>query len=584
MSSIINRALWCSTATLFACAPLFAQTAVPTQTDSVVASPRVWAIPLSPCKGAAGGDKSMCGSYEVFEDRAIRKGRKIKLNLMVIPAAAERSDPDPVFVIDGGPGGSAVEDYAWFGQLFQPRRDVVLVDQRGAGSSNRLSCDLSEGVAAAFTQLLSLDRLRRCRDELEKSSDLRMYTTSIAMDDLDEVRGALGYDQINVWGGSYGTTAALDYLRRHPDHVRTVTVDGVVPPSFRVPLPFPHTVQKSMQGLFARCAADARCHAAFPRLQEEFETVLDRLGKAPVTVKFTSPPSLSQPVEVTLTRDMFADFLRRIVYGLSGISLMPAAIHSAYGGNFELYARMCYEYSIQSQNEIPFGMYFSILCNEGFPFINEDEVAQVSRGTYTGDFRIRSQREMCVGWPNANVPKSFIDPVRSDKPVLLLSGALDPAAQPEYAAEEAKYLLHSKHVIVQNGSHGQAGPCIIGLTKQFIERGTTEGLDISCVDKIALPAFKLRDPNQVAIPAKTLMEYTGNYEPQPGVTIGVTLDGSLLMIQPAGFPKTVLYPESETRFFIMQGDFDVEFVRDTTGTVTHFVVHRLGRETTFTRK
>ena len=240
------------------------------------------------------------------------------------------------------------------------------------------------------------------------------------MDDLDEVRGALGYGQINVWGGSYGTTAALDYLRRHPDHVRTVTVDGVVPPSFRVPLPFPHTVQKSMEGMFARCAADAACHAAFPHLQQEFETVLDRLGKAPVTFKFASPPSLEQPIEVTLTREMFGDFLRRILYVLPGISLMPAAIHSAYNGNFELYARMCYEFSIRTQNEIPFGMYLSILCNESFPFIKEDEVTQVSKGTYIGDFRIRSQREMCVGWPNANVPKNFIDPVRSDKPVLLL--------------------------------------------------------------------------------------------------------------------------------------------------------------------
>jgi pimeloyl-ACP methyl ester carboxylesterase len=584
MRPIIKRGLWCSAVMLFAGAALFAQAAGAPQKDSVAASSRIWGIPLSACSGAAGGNKSMCGSYEVFEDRATRKGRKIKLNLMVIPATAEKPDPDPVFAIDGGPGGSAVEDYAWFGQLFQPRRDVVLVDQRGAGASNRLSCDLNEGAAAAFSQLLPLDRLRRCRDKLEKTSDLRMYTTSIAMDDLDEMRGALGYDQINVWGGSYGTTAALDYLRRHPDHVRTITVDGVVPPSFRVPLPFPYTVQKSMKGLFARCAADDKCHAAFPHLQEEFETVLDRLGKAPVTVKFTSPPSLSQPVEVTLTRDMFADFLRRILYGLQGVSLMPAAIHSAYGGNFELYARMCYEFSIQSQNEIPFGMYFSILCNESFPFIKEDEVAQVSKGTYTGDFRIRSQREMCVGWPNASVPKSFVDPIRSDKPVLLLSGALDPAAQPEYAAEEAKYLVHSKPVIVQNGSHGQRGPCIIALIKQFIDKGTTEGLDTSCVDQIALPAFKLRAPNQVLIPTKTLMEYTGNYELQPDFTLAVTLDGTQLVIQPAGFPKTVLYPESETRFFTMQGDFDVEFVRDTTGTVTHFVMHRLGRETTFTRK
>lgn len=437
---------------------------------------------------------AMCGSYEVFEDRAAHSGRKITLNLMVIPAMADKPEADPVFLLAGGPGDSAVQSLPWLGQEFRQKRDVVLIDQRGAGGSNPLTCNLDEGVSAAFSRLLPLEKLKHCRDELEKSADLRKYTTSIAMDDLDEVRAALGYGQINVWGGSYGTTAALEYLRRHPEHIRTVTVAGVVPPSFRVPLPFPHTVQKSMDELFARCAVDAKCHAAFPRLQEEFEAVLDRLDKAPVTFKFARPSS-EEPVEVTLTREMFGDFLRRILYDVSGISLMPAAIHSAYNGDFELYARMCFNFSIRGQNETPFGMYFSILCNESFPFIKDDEVAQVSKGTYIGDFRIRAQREMCVGWPNANVPKSFVEPVRSDKPVLLFSGELDPAAQPEYAAEEAKYLVHSKHVIVRNGSHGLWGPCIRSLTLQFIDHGSTEGLDTSCVDQIPLPSFKLGDPN-----------------------------------------------------------------------------------------
>jgi pimeloyl-ACP methyl ester carboxylesterase len=396
----------------------------------------------------------------------------------------------------------------------------------------------------------------------------------------------LGYGQINVFGGSYGTTAALDYLRRHPDHVRTITVDGVVPPSFRVPLPFPHTVQKSMQDVFERCAANDKCHAAYPHLQDEFEAVLERLGKAPITFRFASPPSLKQPVEVTLTRDMFADFLRRILYALPGISLMPAAIHSAYNGDFALYARMCYELSIRSQNDDTLGMYFSILCNESFPFISDDEVARISKGSYTGDFRIRAQREMCVGWPNANTSKSFVEPVRSDKPVLLLSGELDPAAQPEYAAEAAKYLSHNKHIIVRNGSHGQFAPCITKIMVQFLDAGSTGGLDTSCVDQIPMPVFKLGPIlSQVSIPVKTLAEYVGTYELMPGTTASVTLDGSQLTLLFGGAPEGLaLYPESDTKFFVILANFEIEFFHDTTGKITHFVMHQPSRDVTLTRK
>jgi pimeloyl-ACP methyl ester carboxylesterase len=587
MKSGIGRGLLCGVLLLFGRGPLFAQTTGTQATPrGTTAPPRVWGIPLSACEAVGGREKAVCGSYEVFEDRTARSGRKLKLNLMVLPATADKPEPDPVFLIGGGPGESAVQDEAGFGTLFQKNRDVVLIDQRGAGGSNRLACDIDEGVSAAFSRILPLEKLRRCRDELEKVADLRMYTTSIAMDDLDEVRGALGYGQINVIGGSYGTTAALDYLRRHPDHVRTITVDGVVPPSFRVPLPFPHTVQKSMQDVFERCAANDKCHAAYPHLEDEFEAVLERLGKAPMTFKFASPPGLKQPVEVTLTRDMFTDFLRRILYTLPGISLMPAAIHSAYNGDFALYARMCYEFSIRSQNDTPFGMYFSILCNESFPFLSDDEVARISKGSYTGDFRIRAQREMCAGWPNANTPKSFVEPVRSDKPVLLLSGELDPAAQPEYAAEAAKYLSHNKHIIVRNGSHGQFAPCITKIMVQFLDAASTGGLDTSCVDQIPLPAFKLGPIlSQAAIPVKTLAEYAGTYELMPGTTASVTLDGSQLTLMFGGAPEGLaLYPESDSKFFVILANFEIEFFHDTTGKITHFVMHQLYRDVTLTRK
>jgi pimeloyl-ACP methyl ester carboxylesterase len=151
---------------------------------------------------------------------------------MVLSATDEKHEPDSVFLIDGGPGDSAVQDLPELGGLFRKKRDVVIIDQRGTGGSNRLNCDFNNGFAASFAHILPLDRVRPCVEELEKIADLRFYTTSIAMDDLDEVRAALGYDRINVWGGSYGSTAALDYLRRHSEYVRTITMDVVIPPPY----------------------------------------------------------------------------------------------------------------------------------------------------------------------------------------------------------------------------------------------------------------------------------------------------------------------------------------------------------------
>ena len=359
------------------------------------------------------------------------------------------------------------------------------------------------------------------------------------MDDLDQVRAALGYDRINVWGGSYGTTAGLEYLRRHGDHVRTLTLVAVVPPSFRVPLPFAHTVQKSLETLFARCAVDAPCHAAYPKLREEFEAVLARLSRTPVTFRFTSPPSIKDPVEVTLSADMFGDFLRRILYAMPGVSLMPMALHSAYNGDFEMFARLCYELSIRSQPDIPFGMYFSILCNESFPFISNGESAAIAKGTYIGDSRVRTQRAMCVDWPNAHVPKTFVEPVKSDRPVLLFSGQLDPAAQPEYATEAARHLPHSRHVIVRNGSHGLGGPCLAKITAQFIDSGSADGLDTSCVDEMQLPPFRLRDPQHSGMTAQALADYAGTYEPSPGFAYVFHREGGLMMLKAPGAPNEV---------------------------------------------
>ena len=450
---------------------------------------RTWKIPLSPCSAANGRVQGMCGTYEVWENRQTQRGRKIKLNLMVIPTRAEKPEPDAVFDIQGGPGASTVQSGGGIAQVLIDKRDLVLVDQRGTGGSNRLDCDANGGIAASFERLFVLENLKACRERLEKIADLRQYTTSIAMDDLDEVRAALGYDRINVEGGSYGSTASLEYLRRHADHVRTVIVQGVVPPSYKLPLGFAPSVQQSLQAMFADCSADETCRTAFPKLREEFDAVLERLAKTPAAFTL-GPPTVTQPVQAKVGRDMFVDFLRRILYSPRGEGMLPSAIHAAFKGNLEPYAALCYNFSIRSQESFAMGMWMSVTCSEDVPFITDAEVQRETKGTYMGDFRVRGQREVCTTWPAADVPRTFTDPVRSDRPVLLFSGAHDPAAPPRYAAEAVKYLPNSRHIVIRNAAHGAGGPCVIGLIKRFVDQGSAAGLDASCVEQIKPPAFK----------------------------------------------------------------------------------------------
>ena len=259
-------------------------------------------LTLTPCEIRGVEGKARCGDYEVFENRSTQKGRKIKLKVVVLPATGvlavtgalpatgvERA-PDPFVYIAGGPGSSAIEDAPGIAQAFakiRQRRDLVFVDQRGTGGSNPLNCDFFNPADAQsyLGYFFPLDDVKKCREQLERKADLTLYTTPIAMDDLDEVRAALGYERVNIFGGSYGTRAALVYLKRHPKSVRTLTLQGVAPTNEYMPLAFAQSNERALTGIIGECAADEACNKAFPKLRAETKAVLERLLQGSVEVE-----------------------------------------------------------------------------------------------------------------------------------------------------------------------------------------------------------------------------------------------------------------------------------------------------------
>jgi len=445
-----------------------------------------WQGKLKSCALPEWGDKAFCGTYEVFENREARSGRKILLKIVVLQATGPKRAPDPLFFLEGGPGAAATLDASEFvSNPVRERRDIVLVDTRGTGASNPLSCAIW-GDGTRLDHLFPLDAVTACRDELRKRADLTHYTTSAAMDDVDEVRRYLGYGPVNLAGASYGTLAAQVFLVRHPAAVRTLVLSSVVKPGEPSPLNHARNAQQGLELLARDCAAEPACHAAFPHFKEEVSTVLDRLAKQPAKVQVKHPKT-EKPVTVTLTRSAAADALRFALYSPEASCQMPLRIHLAAQGNYRELAQIAVELRSRLQQGLAFGALFSISCAEDLPLIDPRAIPAATRGTFYGDDRVREQLAACGVWPHAPLPAGWGALVHSDVPALLFSGERDPVTPPADAALVARGFPHGLLVTIPHGSHASGGKCADKLAADFIERGSVQGLDLSCI-KAAPPA------------------------------------------------------------------------------------------------
>ena len=425
-----------------------------------------------------------CGTLTVPEDRANPDGRKIELNIAVIPAIKRNPEPDPLFLLAGGPGQSAVETFpAMISLMFQihEERDIVLVDQRGTGKSNPLRCLSLEDDE--LTEEEVLEKLKSCPETLD--ADLRFYNTEIAMTDLDEVRAALGYETINLYGASYGTRAALTYLRMFPERVRTITLDAVVDPGFVMFMDAAEDGQAALDSFLARCEADEACKAEFPKLRSEFNGLLARLEETPAEITLPHPLTY-EPLDLTVTRDMVTNLVFNTLYVPDFVATLPLSIHSAYAD--ENYIPLISQAYLVNSGLYD-GMLYAVTCTEDAPLISADEAAQSAEMTVFID-RTVDFSAICVEWQKGEVSAEFREPVVSDVPVLMLSGDADPITPPRHAEEVAESLTNELHLIFSGMGHGNiASACGSSLLSDFIESASIEGLDTSCVEAVQPPPF-----------------------------------------------------------------------------------------------
>ena len=446
-------------------------------------------IALSECRLKDIATTAWCGRLAVPEDPSKADGKKIDVHVAVLPAYTRTRAPDPLVLLAGGPG-QAASDLGKLALLFDPvrrSRDIVLIDQRGTGRSHPFNCklfDTLDPVAAMMQMDPDAGAIRACASGFD--GDPRLYTTPSYVADLEAVRKAMGIDQYNLWGGSYGTRVALAYLAAHPQSIRSMIIDGVAPTSMRILIEGLHNGQSQLARTLADCHANAACAAAYPKLADDWATVT-RDYAAPKRVTIIHPRS-GQPQQIDADFLAIDAALRTLLYSAEYSALVPEIVTRAAAGDVSpLFAA-----SLRIVGDLGVGMniglQLSVVCTEDAHRIDAVERAKVATTSSAAAVLERIDRA-CGEWPKGTVTPAFHQPTTSSKPVLIFSGALDPVTPPANGELAARTLSAATHIIAPGYAH-LVSPhgCAPRLVARFVDDGTAHNLPDECVK--ALKASK----------------------------------------------------------------------------------------------
>jgi len=449
---------------------------------------------LSPCHLSDVPSEARCGTFSVRENRSDPASRSIPLEVIVLPSRSAKPKADPLLLVSpGGPGttnSESVVGRGWYSWM-RDDRDIVIIDLRGTSGPSRLDCDFADPRApdsAFLGPLFPPEGVAQCKAALEKKVDLRYYTTPIIVDDLEEVRRALGYDRVNLWAVSWGTRVVYLWLKMHPEHIRSVILEGSAPVSFLNPLPHARNAQVAIDSLFAECARQRPCQTSFPNVERELDSVIARLKRSPATVRVAGNNGMTS---VPLTWDTFAEGLRLMTYNQPRMQRVPLLVHRAFLGDFKDFVSAAVASNRGTRGSIRFGFLLAITCTEDVSRIDPRTIQHATAGTYLGDTRVRAQMAACAQWPRGVLAPDYGDPVRSTVPAFLLSGTVDPVAGSQLTAEAAKYLPNSIHVIAPGG-HVPFGPCVDAMERAFLTAANPRAVETSCVRGMRLPDFATR--------------------------------------------------------------------------------------------
>ena len=452
---------------------------------------------LAPCRLKGVEHEARCGSVSRPLDPARPQGPQIQVHFAVLPALAQRKTPDPVFFFAGGPGQSAMALAGPLSQQFarlNNRRDLVFIDQRGTGRSAPLKCaedaerQPPQPLAEVLDQGRQFERLAACRAALQRlpHGDLRQYTTSIAVADVDAVREALGAAQVNAIGFSYGTRAVLEYQRQFPQRVRRAVIDGVAPPDMALPDAFSIDNQAALEAMFTACDKDARCRGRYPALRTQWQRLLASL---PLEVSVPHPMT-GQAQRLRIDRAMLLALARGPLYAPPLAAGLPAAITAAAAGRFEPLVGLAL--ALGGGGAMATGMHFSVICAED---VLPAPATGAASAAAAGDFGLVNAevyRRVCADWPRGTPPPGFHRLQPAPAATLVLSGGADPATPPRHGARVAAALgAKARHVVVPEAGHGVLSiACVREAAVRFISEPDDDAalkVDAGCAAALPRP-------------------------------------------------------------------------------------------------
>ncbi|HEX4915239.1 MAG TPA: alpha/beta hydrolase [Vicinamibacterales bacterium] len=447
----------------------------------------------APCAVEGVNGPTLCTTVRVKESP--HSERAIDLRVVVVQSSSATPAPDPIVPLAGGPGQGAADLAPIMAQRFaayREQRDLVLIDQRGTGTSNGLWCPPATTATALTGALFDRARLTACRDALAQHADLTQYTTTIAARDYANVFDHLGYKTVNVIGVSYGTRLGLELIRQMPDRIRTLTLDAVAPPDFSWPTTGARDAEAALDALLNDCSRDEACNATFPRMRRDIETAFTRLRREPVRVSIRDP-NTGQPESVAFGERDLAYATRGALYGNEALAL-PGWFRRAAAGDYTPLAQAYVNRARGLEAQIALGVHFGVYCAEDLPFVDWAEAERAADGTRLGRYLLDEYRKGCDVWPRATIDASFRAPVQSNVPTLIMGGRRDPVTPPRTGEAVKRTLSRSAMVTWPAGGHGSDGQrtaeCRVRIMRTFLRTANPGSLPLACArDESAVLPF-----------------------------------------------------------------------------------------------
>ena len=448
-----------------------------------------------------------CGYLIVPENRS-QPEKTIRLHVAIFASESSSSAPDPVVYLDGGPGGDALETVPFtfednFGPLLADR-DVIIFDQRGTGYSEpSLACpevieadlDIIDEVLPVDEEIdIALAASEACFDRLTADGvNLTAYNSVENAADVNDLRIALGYDEWNLYGISYGTKLAMTTMRDHPEGIRSVVLDSPYPLPVSLTEDFPENAARAFDVFFAGCAADAACNEVYPDLETVFYNLTAVLNEEPALVS-ASNFFTGDEYEVAVDGSVLMSVLFQGLYSSEIIPILPQMITDAGAGDTQLLGLLLSN-NLTNQAFFSIGMYSSVQCHEeiGFDTLADVE-AEIAQYPQIADLLEGPEYDflLCDLWDSGTADSLENEAVSSDIPTLIQAGEYDPITPPSWGVLAAETLSNSYFFEYPGVGHGASisGECPQAMTMAFLNDPTSEP-DSGCISGMGGPEFSV---------------------------------------------------------------------------------------------